>query len=469
MSSGLYTARIESEQERQRRLMEERKRLEEERKRKEQERLRQLEEQKRRQQEAELKKREQDFNLQQQKRYELSRIQANQPNHAKADLSARLYKLSRVIDSRPAESEDKLKLLTEVNKLEQKLENAKEKHLPDLKEKIDKLEEKIHQQEIVGAPPPEIRARTDPKKVKEKFTALKEKIIAFDKDQAKFGQNRIDAILNTLKQVENSLTGNFDFYFSILKNLEAEFVTITREAEQKFQENENQKEHFRTQISRLLARCDAIIEMSGFQPQVQQAIGFRYSLEDLLHQNDLEVLANGFNQFHSLIIELEAQFEDTTTRESDRRYVLQQTQEILQEMGYEVIHTPHNPTTDPYGPLAMNFKAPAGQGVRISLSLANSLHGQFCRLVPQDKDKEKYSPIEQSKLLSQCQAWCRDYEKLIQFLNQRGIHMTRNWHFPADLNQIDETRVPAAMLEEPEPEYQQQYQSLSGVERKSRQ
>jgi len=467
MSTGYFQASI-SESERRRLREQERKRREEERKRREAERLRQLEEQKRRQREAERKKREQDLNLQRQKRAGLEQLLDTPLEREKARLNSRLLKIQAKIDSHPSADPQRSRLTAELQKLRNALETAKEKHIKKLVDKIDNFEKTCNQLEVSHPATSQQAPKVSQARVVEKLAAVRQKIAAFTEDHARLVQSKLDRIIGTIDQIENKLTGNLDFYYAMLKNIEAELFDLKKEAEQKFEQAEAQKTQLQEQISLVLARLDVIAQQSRFEPQRQQAIALRNALTDILQQDDLAMLTNGYQQFQSQVQELEKEFEELTNKENDRQFILQQTGEVLKEMGYEVIHTPYHPDNDPYGTLAMNFKAPAGQGVRISVTLSNSIHGQFCQLVP--RENPQASGVDEQRLLSQCQSWCHDYEKLIEKLRMRGFDLQKYWHFPADLTQIDKIEVPAAMLEATEDEQyyeDQRYHTSEEPERRT--
>jgi hypothetical protein len=403
------------------------------------------------------------LNLQKQKRDQLDQLIDSQLDRGKAHLNSRLVKLQSIIDSVSSDSSEKSRLIDELNRIRRDIKKAKERHLKKIISQIEDLEQKSSQLDICQPAISEQKPKITRTEVTEKLESLKEKIDTFDEEHIKLVQKKFEKIKGTVDQIEDKLTGNFDFYYSMLKNLEAELFELKKVAEQKFQEYQLQKTQLQEQLSLLLARLDVIAEKSQFEPQRQQAIALRNALSDILQQNDVSVLISGYSQFQSQVRELEVEFESLAAKESDRQFILQQTEEVLKEMGYEVIHMPYRPVNDPYGALAMNFKAPAGQGVRISVNLSHTVHKQFCQLVPQENLQD--SRVDEQQLLSQCKSWCTDYEKLIEKLKTRGIDLTKNWHFPADLAQIDKIEVPAEILKELEQEqYDEQRYYQTGDE-----
>jgi len=128
------------------------------------------------------------------------------------------------------------------------------------------------------------------------------------------------------------------------------------------------------------------------------------------------------------------EFEKSVERDQKRRMVLQNTREILSELGYRVLDLEEksNEESDGTGakPLSLYFRTPEKGVVRLACGLVNSLFSEFIQL----KKKGRDYPASEAEG-HRCEQWCRDYDFLLHELSSQNIRIEENWRESPALEQ----------------------------------
>lgn len=250
--------------------------------------------------------------------------------------------------------------------------------------------------------------------LKETINRIREVIEEAPSDFKERHGEKIADINSLIRSVEGS---GYDAYYassvhwalSHLQNLVAHYHENLRRAEGPSPEEQDQ-------LNRLSAGLLAIIADPVTPDIEREAQELRARQQSLICLEDGAARRLGIEALQRDYNRLAEAHEYLILKDEERRYVGQCVQELLEEMGYEVIplepQLPSNPAlAEKY------FLTPDGEAVRVAMGLEQDLHMELLRVT--DEGGEGGSSNEE--MIEKGHRFCEDYRLLLQGLRERDI------------------------------------------------
>lgn len=174
-------------------------------------------------------------------------------------------------------------------------------------------------------------------------------------------------------------------------------------------------------LDRLLAGLIAIIG-DPVTPEIERkAQELKARLQSLMRLEDKASRRFEIEALQSDYGRLVEAHEYLVLKDEERRYVGHCVQELLEEMGYEVI--PLEPRL-PFSPARTEkyFLTPDGEAVRVSMGLERDLHMELLRLTD-----EVGKGSSDDEMTEKGHRFCEDYRHLLQGLRERDIETESKW------------------------------------------
>ena len=248
--------------------------------------------------------------------------------------------------------------------------------------------------------------------------------------------SEMDKILQTVTQVEQK---NYDtFYYQRLKWANMELQQIIKTAPEKVEALHRRVEQAVKTIDELVIQLEVVRAQAVLEVHTNAASSLINVLEGLPREKDPHILLTKLDELQQKTKNLYQQFEVAQTRDQERQLVMQNIQEVLLDLGYEIIdpafiyeENPGNVREN----LSFHFRTPERGVVRLVCGLDSAIYSEFMQLKAAGESganiiSETDGPEE--SLIHQCEQWCRDYDYLVEELSQRDIHIEQRWREPPE-------------------------------------
>jgi hypothetical protein len=195
-------------------------------------------------------------------------------------------------------------------------------------------------------------------------------------------------------------------------------VRLTSEAQKKIEALERALR----EIDELTIQMEIMKNNAILEEHKRAAGSLINALNELARVVDPDYVADRLPLLKKEAGQLYEDFEETQTRDQTRRFVLKNIQEVLVEMGYDVLSA--QVPGDNAQPAYLTLKTPDNEIARIGFGLDNSVFAEFAHLA---RDNGSGGAALREVLISKCRRWCEDYDLMQKNLVARDVILSDKW------------------------------------------
>ena len=240
--------------------------------------------------------------------------------------------------------------------------------------------------------------------------------------------SEISKIKQLVRTVEDQ--GHDPVYYQQVKWANRDLEQLKTEAPQKIEDFSNKAAKAREDIDELAVQLQVVQAKGVLADHREKAARMIRTLDELSQENHPDKLVSHLSHFDQEVNELYQEFEMAQEKDQERRHVLQNAQEVLESLGYQVMDLESTSNADKRldgtQPLSLQFLSPEKALIRIDVGLDNAIYSEYLHL--KKKGESGYADRSNTFAMEhRCQQWCKDYDYLLHQLSLKNIKMDEKW------------------------------------------
>lgn len=237
-------------------------------------------------------------------------------------------------------------------------------------------------------------------------------------------------IKNSLNKIKEKISGNYAYFENVLKWLHIRLKESVKKGEDKLESMEKEFDVLSKKVVELLTDIE-IITTSPLLPDKDKALDLKTALENALLDRNINKIKGVIITITSELKTLYNQYLEIEKLNDERQYIIENVQNILTEMGYNVSRFPYQTSKNPQAPLHTEFNIPGGEAVRLGFSTDKSLFAEVFH-----PESEKLT--NKSDFKKQEKKWCEDYSIMLEKLKNKGFVCQEKWRRDFTDGEIEE-------------------------------
>jgi hypothetical protein len=263
---------------------------------------------------------------------------------------------------------------------------------------------------------------------------------------AELCRTELEAITSALDNASKSFESGAEYILFILKGLDERLRTALRKAEKHVQAIAAERERLTNDLNAAIVSLDLVAREASDPGFRERAGNLRQVIHNVLLRDKLDDVRGEITSVVEAARALEAEFHDRLRAEEQRKFIAENIQSVLEEMGYEVIELPDVPSPDSSG-IRMNFRIPDGEGVSLTVGRDSAVYAEMMHLVEVGRKGEVVSTEAAMQFEKQNKRWCSDYDRVLIQLRKQGIILSDVWKKNITIHQCEEMEVPRELLQ----------------------
>ena len=240
--------------------------------------------------------------------------------------------------------------------------------------------------------------------------------------------------LKNIRQIESQKNIETEYYYNIVSKIRRNIQLLISKAKDAHTIFQQKIKQFERMIIEPLSKLDLILSspLTNVDDLKNNANELKAQLESLNKNKNVKSMFSELQQISSRIDNLYKQFHIVSQQETERTYILNTVQNVLFEMGYDVIDAPYQEKANYKAPVMSTYSTPYGEGMQLSLSSDGTTFIQLKRL---SDDNEGANTLDEFRKIEA--NVCNDYTNLIQKVEEFGVNIFENERrFNHDISKI---------------------------------